>query len=129
MPGRPVRRRSMGWKRGICVGAVALMAIGLGPVVSSAAEMTDREKQLYEAAKANGETVTWYVSQHTSETAEAIGKAFREKYPGVGAGVMRSTAQVAFQRLSQDMRDRTSGVEGKRVSGRVDFGGLRDIKK
>src|SRR5690606_343236 len=54
------------------------------------------------------ETVTWSVAQHTAETADAIGKASREKNPGVGANGVRSTAQVAFQRLSQDMRANTA---------------------
>ena len=80
-----------------------LMALAGAPA-ALAADMTPHERQLYEAAKAGGETVTWYVSQHTTETAEAIGRAFREKYPGVGVNVVRSTAQVAYQRLSQDLR-------------------------
>lgn len=85
------------------VKALALAALIATPAVS-AADMTEREKQLYEAARANGESVTWYVAHFSSETAEAVGHAFREKYPGVDINVARSTAQVAFNRLSQDLR-------------------------
>lgn len=96
----------MGWKREIS--ALALAVSTFIAVPAAASDMTAHEAKLYEAAKANNETVTWYVAQHTAETADAIGKAFREKYPGVGASVVRSTAQVAFQRLSQDMRANTA---------------------
>ncbi|MCB1742439.1 MAG: extracellular solute-binding protein [Gammaproteobacteria bacterium] len=66
--------------------------------------MSDAEKALYEVAKQNGETVTWYVSHYSAETAEEIGAAFKAKFDGVGVNVIRTTAQVAFQRLNQDLR-------------------------
>jgi iron(III) transport system substrate-binding protein len=68
-----------------------------------AAEMTPRERELYEAAKAEGE-ITWYSGQYNAETSEAVGRAFGERYPGLRCNVVRSTSQVAFQRLSQDLR-------------------------
>lgn len=83
--------------------ALALAALIAVPT-AAAADMTEREKELYEAARANGESVTWYIAHFSSETAEAVGHAFREKYPGVEINVARSTAQVAFNRLSQDLR-------------------------
>lgn len=84
--------------------ALLSAVIGAGGSVAVASEMTPHERQLYDAARANNETVTWYVAQHTVEVAERIGQAFRAKYPGVGINVARSTAQVAFQRLTQDLR-------------------------
>jgi iron(III) transport system substrate-binding protein len=67
------------------------------------AEMSDYEKQLYEAAKKEGE-FTWYIAHYSSETAERFGRTFTEKYPGVKVNVVRTTAQVAYQRLSQDIQ-------------------------
>ena len=58
--------------------------------------------QLYEAAKAEGE-LTWYVVPMSSESAERAAAKFTETYPGVEVNVVRSTAQVAFQRLNQDI--------------------------
>ncbi|MDX2155477.1 MAG: extracellular solute-binding protein [Hyphomicrobiaceae bacterium] len=87
--------------------AVGLMVALVGLTLTPAhAEMTPGETKLYEAAKANKESVTWYISHYASETAESLGKAFQAKYPGINANVVRTTAQVAFQRLSQDMKSR-----------------------
>ena len=58
---------------------------------------------LYEAAKKEGE-LTWYAVFLTSEDAEATGRAFTAQYPGVKVNVVRVTAQVAFQRINQDLR-------------------------
>ena len=83
--------------------AAALM-FGLAVAVPAVAQdMTPYEKELYEAAKKEGE-VTWYVAQLGAEAAEAAAAVFTERYPGVKVNVNRSTAQVAYQRLSQDMR-------------------------
>jgi iron(III) transport system substrate-binding protein len=76
---------------------------GVAGRAARAAGMPDHEKALYEVAKAEGE-ITWYSGQYNAETSEAIGRAFGERYPGVRCNVVRSTSQVAFQRLSQDLR-------------------------
>jgi iron(III) transport system substrate-binding protein len=65
--------------------------------------MSAAETALHEAAKREGE-ITWYSGQYNAETSEAVGRAFGERYPGVRCNVVRSTSQVAFQRLSQDAR-------------------------
>lgn len=65
------------------------------------------EQQLYDAAKKEGE-ITWYTGQMQAEPSEAIGRAFSERYPGIKVNVVRSTSQVAFQRLAQDMRARVN---------------------
>jgi iron(III) transport system substrate-binding protein len=67
------------------------------------APMTPQERELYDAAKREGE-VTWYSGQYSAEPAEVAGRAFSERYPGVRCNVVRTTSQVAFQRLSQDAR-------------------------
>ncbi|HTC08004.1 MAG TPA: extracellular solute-binding protein [Acetobacteraceae bacterium] len=80
---------------------VSSAALGAGRAF--AADLPANEQALYDAAKKEGE-ITWYSGQIQSEPAEAAGRAFSERYPGVKVNVVRSTSQVAFQRLSEDMR-------------------------
>jgi iron(III) transport system substrate-binding protein len=58
---------------------------------------------LHEAAKKEGE-LTWYTVPQTSEVAEKMGRTFTARYPGIKVNVVRTTAQVAFQRLNQDLK-------------------------
>ena len=60
-------------------------------------------KALEEAAKKEGE-LTWYVAHYTSEGAEELGRGFTEMY-GIKVNVVRTTAQVAYQRLLQDIKN------------------------
>ena len=60
-------------------------------------------KALEEGAKNEGE-LTWYVAHYTSEGAEDLGRGFTETY-GVKVNVVRTTAQVAYQRLLQDLKN------------------------
>lgn len=84
-------------------GLLATAAIIAGSGGLRAQGLPAHEQQLYEAAKKEGE-ITWYSGQLSAESSEAVGKAFGERFPGVRVNVVRSTSQVAFQRLSQDMR-------------------------
>ena len=59
---------------------------------------------LAEAARKEG-SVTWYIAQVDTETAEAMGRAFTAKYPGVTVAVIRTTGQVAYERLLQDLKN------------------------
>ncbi len=63
----------------------------------------DAEKTLYDAAKKEGQ-LTWYDAHHAVEQAEAIAKAFSDKYPGVKCNVVRTTANVAYNRLNQELK-------------------------
>ncbi|PHK96093.1 Tat pathway signal protein [Pseudoroseomonas rhizosphaerae] len=84
--------------------ASAAIIAGSGAAARAAAqELPAHERELYEAARREGQ-VTWYSGQQSAETSEAVGRAFGERYPGVHVNVVRSTSQVAFQRLSQDIR-------------------------
>ncbi len=65
---------------------------------------------LYESAKKEGE-LTWYAVPQTSEVAERMGRTFTARYPGVKVNVVRTTAQVAFQRLNQDLRAGTANCD------------------
>jgi len=61
------------------------------------------EAALHEAAKKEKE-FTWYTAHFDSETAAAVCNGFEKKYAGVKCNYVRTTAQVAYQRLSQDMK-------------------------
>jgi iron(III) transport system substrate-binding protein len=76
-----------------------LLAVGVGGAQGV------EDAQLYEAAKKAGETeLTWYETHYRTEAAERIAQAFQAKYPGIKVNVFNSTAAVAFQRLSQDLK-------------------------
>ena len=60
-------------------------------------------KALEDAAKKEGE-LTWYVAHYTSEGAEELGAEFTKTY-GIKVNVVRTTAQVAYQRLLQDLKN------------------------
>ena len=62
--------------------------------------------ELKEAATKEG-NVTWYVAQMDAAQAEAMGKAFTAEYPGITVSVIRSTGQVAYQRLLLDFKNKT----------------------
>ena len=72
------------------------------PVWSSAWAF-DGEKELYEAAKKEKQ-FTWYTAHYDSETAAAVCNGFEKKYAGLKCDYVRTTAQVAYQRMSQDMK-------------------------
>jgi len=79
------------------VGLVLATAFAFGPLAARA-DM----KELEEAAKKEGE-VSWYVSHYTSEGAEELGATFTKLY-GIKVNVFRTTAQVAYQRATQDFK-------------------------
>jgi iron(III) transport system substrate-binding protein len=78
-----------------------VMAAVLGFVSSVPA--FEGEAQLHEAAKKET-NFTWYTAHYDSETAAAVCNGFEKKYAGVKCNYVRTTAQVAYQRLSQDMK-------------------------
>jgi iron(III) transport system substrate-binding protein len=80
---------------------IAIFAMVLSPVTTAVA--FDGEAQLHEAAKKEKD-FTWYTAHYDSETAAAICNGFEKKYAGVKCNYVRTTAQVAYQRLSQDMK-------------------------
>jgi len=59
---------------------------------------------LEEAARKEA-SVTWYIAQVDTETAEAMGRAFTAKYPGVTVAAIRTTGQVAYERLMQELKN------------------------
>src|SRR3954466_549178 len=57
------------------------------------------------AAARKEASVTWYIAQVDTATAEAMGRAFTAQYPGVTVSVIRTTGQVAYERLLQDLKN------------------------
>jgi iron(III) transport system substrate-binding protein len=49
--------------------------------------------------------LTWYIAQLDTETAERMGRAFTARYPGIRVSVIRTTGQVAYERLLQDLKN------------------------
>jgi iron(III) transport system substrate-binding protein len=84
--------------------AFAIGGIARAPLAQT---LPPHEQALLEAARRESE-VTWYTGQLQAEPSEAAGRAFTERYPGIRVNVVRTTSQVAFQRLSQDMRARAA---------------------
>jgi iron(III) transport system substrate-binding protein len=79
-------------------------AFGLGAVLALPAIARGETAALEAGARQEG-TLTWYVAQVDSETAEVMGRAFTAQYPGVKVAVIRTTGQVAYERLLQDLRN------------------------
>jgi iron(III) transport system substrate-binding protein len=102
--------------------SAAVAAIALAPRAALAAQ----DAELYDAAKKAGESeVTWYQSHIRTEAAEKIGQAFTAKYPGIKVNVFNSTAAVAFQRLTQDLK---AGAVQADVFGTTDISHMPALK-
>jgi iron(III) transport system substrate-binding protein len=86
-----ITRRSMG------AGVAATLAAGRAQAGLSALEA---------GAHAEG-TVTWFVAQMSGEAAESMGHRFTQRYPGITVSVIRTTGQVAYQRLQQELKNGT----------------------
>jgi iron(III) transport system substrate-binding protein len=85
----------------------------------------EQEQQLYEAAKKEAE-LTWYSGQIQAEPGEAVGRAFTQAWPGIKVNVVRSTSQVAYQRLSQDLQ---AGVAQCDFFSSTDYGHYLFLKR
>jgi iron(III) transport system substrate-binding protein len=84
--------------------AKMLATAALAAVMSWQPAVAQSVDELYAKAKEEGE-LTWYTSHAAAEVMEAFGNLFTELYPGVEVNVVRTTAQVAFQRLQQDLQN------------------------
>jgi iron(III) transport system substrate-binding protein len=81
---------------------LARLAVAVVLACIPAAAQADM-KALQGAAKQEGE-LTWYTAHYTSEAAEELGADFT-RLSGVKVNVVRTTAQVAYQRLLQDLKN------------------------
>jgi iron(III) transport system substrate-binding protein len=92
-------------RRHVLKGSAAFAAAfgTVGSVRTASAAVSAREKELYDLAKKEGE-LTWYTAHSDDATAQALGRDFESLYPGMKVNVVRTTAQVAFQRVSQEIK-------------------------
>jgi iron(III) transport system substrate-binding protein len=78
--------------------ALSLLSAAAVPRATAAADAPE------EAAREEG-AVTWYVAQVDSETAEVLGRRFSARHPGITVAVIRTTGQVAYQRLLMELKN------------------------
>ena len=107
---------------GFLVGIVTSVLVA---TASIAAAQSDQEKQLYEAAKQEGE-LTWYTAHYDQNMTAQIGAAFTEKYPGIKVNGIKATAQVSFQRLLLDLK---AGQSQADVFSSTDVSHYRQLKE
>src|SRR5678815_4489345 len=86
--------------RSLLVGVTAVMTLATG---AARAQMQPWEKELYDAARKE-KPVTVYTAHYNTEEAQALCNAFEKKYPELKCNFVRTTAQVAYQRLQQDIQ-------------------------
>jgi iron(III) transport system substrate-binding protein len=93
-------------RRDFILGSSALVVLGAGQraLAQPAPAMTPHEKELYEVAKKEGGELTWYTAHSDDITAQALGRSFEGLYPGIKVNVLRTTAQVAYQRITQEIK-------------------------
>ncbi len=83
---------------------LAWLAIAMvSAAVPAFAQMPPWERQLYDAAKKEKE-FTVYTAHYNTEEAAILCAAFEKKYAGIKCNFVRTTAQVAYQRLQQDLQ-------------------------
>ena len=95
------------------------------PFAAAQAPMAPWEKTLYEAAKKEKE-FTVYTAHYNTEEIASLCAAFERKYPGVKCNFVRTTAQVAYQRLQQDIQANTPVAS---VFSSTDVSHYPDLKK
>ena len=79
--------------------------LGLAATAPLLARPARAELATLEAAARKQGAITWYIAQIDGESAEAVGRAFTARYPGIAVTVMRTTGQVAYERLQQDLKN------------------------
>ena len=87
----------------------ALISLGasLGTAVGTTLHPAHADPKTLEAAARAEGTLTWYVAQMDTQTAETFGRAFTAAHPGIRVEVIRVTGQVVLQRLMLDIKNRT----------------------
>jgi iron(III) transport system substrate-binding protein len=75
----------------------SLAAVGLSRAARADASVE-------QAARKEG-ALTWYVAQVVSETAEELARRFSAAHPGIEVAAIRTTGQVAYQRLLMELKN------------------------
>ena len=84
-----------------------LLSLGALGSIAFAPRAAHADLMKLEAAARQEGALTWYIAQFDAERAEALGRAFTREYPGITVSVIRTTGQVAFQRLLMDIKNHT----------------------
>ena len=106
-------------------GAAAGLALA-APADARGAAVTDADvSKLYAAAKKEGKIV-WWTAHYAQDAAERVRDAFKAKYPGIDVEFIRQTAQVIYQRLSQDLK---AGIHQLDVFASTDEAHYVELKK
>src|SRR5215813_5959944 len=98
-------------RRDILKTSTALAAAGLfaEPVRAAAPPPTSVTPELIEAARKEG-NISYYSALELN-TAERLGKAFEDKYPGISVRVERSGAERIYQRIAQEQGSGINAVD------------------
>lgn len=102
------------------------MAMVAGGLSLAAPPARAQEMAQLEAAAAKEGALTWYTAHTDGETAQLMLDGFMRQYPAIKGSVIRTTAQVAYQRLLQDIKN---GIRQCDVFSSTDLGhdeALRD---
>lgn len=93
-------------RRGFLIASSALIAFARTRSANAqpSSAITAHENMLHDAAKKEGGELTWYTAHSDDSTAQALGRAFEAKYTGMKLNVLRTTAQVAYQRVTQELK-------------------------
>jgi len=83
--------------------AALVAAVFVAAAGASGAGAQSEQEKLYAAAKKEG-TLAWYSGVMDQALCEKVGQAFAAKYPGIRVDVTKTTSQVAFQRVLQDIK-------------------------
>ncbi|MGE0416541.1 MAG: ABC transporter substrate-binding protein [Acetobacteraceae bacterium] len=83
------------------------LALSLGAAALLAPTRARADLAALETAARKEGSLTWYVAQMSGEAAEAMGRRFTQRYPGVSVSVIRTTGQVAYERLTQELKNNT----------------------
>lgn len=82
-----------------------LMLAGAGASTAALPRLARAELTVLEEEARSEGMLTWYIAQVDAETAEALGRTFTQMYPEIRVAVIRTTGQVAYQRLMQEMKN------------------------
>jgi iron(III) transport system substrate-binding protein len=85
----------------------AVIGLGAAGFVVAGARDARADLKALEASATKEGAVTWYTGQVDAEKAEKLGKAFTARYPGIRVSVIRTTGQVAYQRLLLEIKNKT----------------------
>jgi iron(III) transport system substrate-binding protein len=107
----------------LAVAGAAFLDARMG--AAATAPMTPEEEKLYAEARKEGRVV-WWTAHYALSAAEAARDAFVARFPGIEVQFIRQTAQVIYQRLTQNLK---AGVREVDVFASTDEAHYLTLKK